>query len=182
MVCFVPVSSECVRRLSDAVCPLPYESVLGAVCSLLLVVCVFFSVDHTQPHAQVSGPSCCCSCFATCTSTSCSYIHSIVTTTLYSWFYILHARIARWLPHYNYIPMSRGAAWLVYSTAYHSGLSLWLPLRELPCALRIDMLIVSILRLISLFSTSCFCVDSCCLYIAYTMAKLFSFCSFAYAF
>ena len=101
MVCFVPVSSECVRRLSDAVCPLPYESVLGAVCSLLLVVCVFFSVDHTQPHAQVSGPSCCCSCFATCTSTSCSYIHSIVTTTLYSWFYILHARIARWLPHYQ---------------------------------------------------------------------------------
>ena len=87
------------------------EGVLGAVCSLLLVACVFFSVDHTQPHAQVSGPSCCCSCFATCTSTSCSlYIHSIVTTTLYSWFYILHARIARWLPHYQlHLCVARGS-------------------------------------------------------------------------
>ena len=106
-MCFIRVCKASFRRRVSA--PLILcESELGAV-----GVCSFFHFlcgPHTQPHAQVSGPSCCCSCFATCTSTSCSYIHSIVTTTLYSWFYILHARIARWLPHYQlHLCVARGS-------------------------------------------------------------------------
>ena len=112
------------------------------------------------------------------------YTHCDYNSTTPSIYIYMRARALASPPFTITSPCCKGLLGLagLLHTAYHSGLPLWLPLRELPCALRIDMLIVSILRLISLFSTSCFCVDSCCLYIAYTMAKLFSFCSFAYAF
>ena len=70
--------------------------------------------------------------------------------------------------------MLQGAAWSgLLHTAYHSGLLLWLPLRELPRALRIDMLIVSNLRLISLLYL--YYISLLCGFIAYTLAKLYLF-------
>ena len=72
-------------------------------------MCSFFLglVNSVSPSV---GPTC------THTHASCRHYRDVLQVLVYVLFsacsiyivYVLHARIARWLPHYNYIPMSRG--------------------------------------------------------------------------